>query len=82
MAGFKHGTPRVCTAPFLRGLDTKFGDQADNLWFHHLSKPLEDTITQYSKNPDDSKKLKIATSWDKRQPRLLVVSVDVVDGKQ
>lgn len=78
---FKHGTPRVCTAPFLRGLDTKFGDQTDNLWFHHLSKPLEDTITQYSKDPDDSKKLKIATSWDKRQPRLLVVSVDVVDGK-
>jgi hypothetical protein len=25
--------------------------------------------------------MKIATSWDKKQPRLLVVSVDVAKGK-
>jgi NTE family protein len=25
--------------------------------------------------------MKIATSWDKKQPRLLVVSVDVAEGK-
>jgi predicted acylesterase/phospholipase RssA len=78
----KHGTPKVCTAPLLSGgLDDKFGDQVDNLWFHHTSEPLENTIVQYSKDPNNNKKLKIASSWDKGQPRLLVVSVDVAEGK-
>jgi NTE family protein len=77
---FKHGTPNVCSAPFLLGLDDKFGDQAENLWYHHTSRPLEDSIVRYSKDPDN-KKLRIATSWDKRQPRLLVFSVDVAEGK-
>ena len=69
----------MCTAPFLQGIDYKFGDQTENLWFHHSSKPLEDSIVQYSKDPDN-KKLRIATSWDKRQPRLLVFSVNVAEG--
>ena len=69
------------SAPFIRALDNKFGDQADDLWLHHTSKPLEDTISKYSKDSDDNKKLKIATNWNKRQPRLLVVSADVIDGK-
>jgi NTE family protein len=30
-----HGTPRVCTPPLIKGFDTKFGDQKDNLWFSH-----------------------------------------------
>jgi NTE family protein len=75
-----HGTPRVCTPGYIRKLDEKFGDQKDNSWFHHSSKPLEDTIVKYSKEKDN-KKMKIATSWDKKQPRLLVVSVDVAEGK-
>ena len=77
---FRHGTPKVCTAPVVRGLDAKFGDQTDNLWFLHDSKPLEDTIVHYSKD-QNNKKLKIATSWNKGQPRLLVFSVEVAEGK-
>jgi NTE family protein len=80
---FTHGTPRVCTPPFIRSLDGKFGDQKDNLWFHHSSQPLEDAIMRYSKDKDDdnNKKLRISTRWDKKQPRLLVVCVDVAKGK-
>jgi hypothetical protein len=43
------------SAPFIRALDNKFGDQADDLWLHHTSKPLEDTISKYSKDSDDNK---------------------------
>ena len=77
---FTHGTPRVCTPPSIRKLDEKFGDQKDNLWLHHSNKPLEDTIIRYSKD-QNNKKMKIGTSWDKKQPRLLVISVDVAEGK-
>ena len=41
---------------------------------------MEDTIVRHSKDKK-SKNLTIATSHDKKQPRLLVVSVDVADGK-
>lgn len=76
-----HGTPNVCTPPYIKG-DTKFGDQKDNLWFYHKSDPLEDTIVKYSIGQNQSnKKLKIATSIEKGQPRLLVISVDVAKGK-
>ena len=76
-----HGTPRVCTPALLR-LDLKFGDQKENLWLYHISKPLEDTITRYSMN-SGSEEMRIVTSWDEHQqePRLLVISVDVKDGK-
>ncbi|MGA9168992.1 MAG: patatin-like phospholipase family protein, partial [Nitrososphaeraceae archaeon] len=77
---YKHGTPNVCTPPFLTGLDSKFGDQVDNLWFHHTNKLLEKTIIEYSKD-QNNKKMKIATSWEKKQPRLLVVAVNVAEGK-
>jgi NTE family protein len=77
---FAHGTPRVCTPAFIRKIDEKFGDQKDNLWLHHSNNPLEDTITRYSKD-QNNKKMKIATSWDKKQPRLLVINVDVAEGK-
>jgi NTE family protein len=77
---YKHGTPNVCTPPFLTGLDTKFGDQVDNLWFHHTSEPLEKTIIKYSQD-EGNKKMKIATSWEKKQPRLLIVAVDVTEGR-
>ena len=76
-----HGTPQVCTPPEIRGLDSKFGDQGGNLWFHHTSDPLEHTIMRYSTDQNNNKKMKIVTSWEKKQPRLLVISVDVAEGK-
>ena len=77
-----HGTPRVCTPPIIKGLDNKFGDQKDNLWFYHKSDPLENTIVKYSVDRNQSnKKMRIATSMEKGQPRLLVISVDVANGK-
>lgn len=77
---FKRGTPNVCTPPFFRDGDDKFGDpDPANKWFHHSSKPLEDTIVRHS--TDNNEKLTIATSRDKKQPRLLVFSVDIADGK-
>ena len=42
--------------------------------------PLQHTIERYSKD-DGNKELRIATSWNKREPRLLVISVDVSEGK-
>jgi NTE family protein len=76
----RHGTPNVCTPPYPKLDDDKFGDpDLAYKWFHHSSKPLEDTIVRHS--TDNNEKLTIATSHDKKQPRLLVVSVDVADGK-
>jgi NTE family protein len=79
----KHGTPNVCTPPYPnpnpQRNDDKFRDLPDNLWLHHSSKPLEDTIVRHS--TDNNEKLTIATCRDKQQPRLLVVSVDVAEGK-
>lgn len=76
-----HGTPKVCTPPLVKG-DNKFGDQKDNLWFYHKSDPLEGTIVRYSIDQNQSKKkMRIATSMEKGQPRLLVISVDVAEGK-
>ena len=37
-------------------------------------------IQRYSKEKNNEK-LRIATSWDRREPRLLVISVDVAEGK-
>lgn len=69
-------------------LDARFQDNNDifgNKWQVYNSKPLEETIIRYSKAESGKKKdddeLRIATSWDKRQPRLLVISLDVADGK-
>jgi NTE family protein len=82
---FMHGIPRVCTPPLIRHLDKKFGDQRDNLWLHRSIQPLENTIMRHSKSDDendgdDIKKFMISTSWEKKQPRLLVCAVDVSEG--
>jgi NTE family protein len=66
--------------------DSRFQDNGvyGNSWQVYSSTPLEQTIRRYSKAKSDEKKdddLRIATSWDKRQPRLLVISLDVADGK-
>jgi NTE family protein len=76
-----HGTPRVSTPAEIRTLDTKFGDQQDNVWPHHRSDPLEQTIVKYSTDKNDNKKMSIFSSWEKKQPRLLVVTIDVAKGK-
>ncbi|HEU4444582.1 MAG TPA: patatin-like phospholipase family protein [Nitrososphaeraceae archaeon] len=74
----KYGTPNVFS-PLPPETDSKFADP-DNTWFVHDSSPLQNTIEQYSKD-QNKEKLRIATSWDKREPRLLVISVDVAEGK-
>ncbi len=66
--------------------DSRFQDNdvLGNRWPVYSSKPLEQTIKRYSKVKSDEKKdedLRIATSWDKREPRLLVISLDVANGK-
>ena len=76
----KHGTPNVFS-PLPPEPDSKFADQ-DNTWFVHDSSPLQNTIERYSKDENTNKeKLSIATSWRNREPRLLVISVDVAEGK-
>lgn len=74
----KYGTPNVFS-PLPPEPDSKFADP-DNTWFVHDSSPLQNTIERYSKD-QNNEKLRIATSWDKREPRLLVISVDVAEGK-
>jgi NTE family protein len=74
----KHGTPNVCSGP-KPVVDFKFADP-DNTWYLHDIDPLQHTIERYSKD-DNNKKLRIATSWSKREPRLLVISVNVAEGK-
>jgi NTE family protein len=75
----KYGTPNVFL-PLPPEPDSKFADQ-DNTWIAHDISPLQNTIERYSKDENNKEKLRIATSWRNREPRLLVISVDVADGK-
>jgi NTE family protein len=75
----KYGTPNVFL-PLPPEPDSKFADQ-DNTWIAHDISPLQNTIERYSKDENNKDKLRIATSWRHREPRLLVISVDVADGK-
>ena len=75
----KYGTPNVFL-PLPPEPDSKFADQ-DNTWFVHDSSPLQNTIERYSKDENNKEKLRISTSWNKKEPRLLVISVDVAEGK-
>src|SRR5919112_2987870 len=75
----KYGTPNVFL-PLPPEPDSKFADP-DNTWFVHDSSPLQNTIERYSKDENNKEKLSIATSWHNREPRLLVISVDVAEGK-
>ncbi len=49
--------------------------------FVHDSSPLQNTIERYSKDENNIEKLRIATSWNNKEPPLLVISVDVAEGK-
>jgi predicted acylesterase/phospholipase RssA len=53
--------------------DGKFFDPM-NLWFRYDNEPLKKSLERFAKFP-------IATSFDKGQPRLLLVAVDVQDGR-
>jgi NTE family protein len=76
----KYGTPNVFL-PLPPEPDSKFADP-DNTWLVHDSSPLQNTIERYSKDENTNKeKLSIATSWHNREPRLLLISVDVAEGK-
>ena len=70
------GTPNVCSPTSER--DLRFGEQNPfKPWY--TSNLLQHTIEQYSKD-ENTEKLRIATSWNESQPRLLVISVDVAKG--
>ncbi|HKG72544.1 MAG TPA: patatin-like phospholipase family protein, partial [Nitrososphaeraceae archaeon] len=60
--------------------DSKFADQ-DNTWVAHDISPLQNTIERYSKDENNKEKLSIATNWNNKEPRLLLISVDVAEGK-
>jgi NTE family protein len=72
---FFNGAPRVQEPlqPFPKP-DLRFFDDQLNTWFIHNNHPLKNTILNFAKFP-------IATSHDKKEPRLLVFSVDVAEGK-
>ncbi|MDQ3853303.1 MAG: patatin-like phospholipase family protein, partial [Thermoproteota archaeon] len=78
---YKYGVPNVSSGPILEP-DIKFTDP-DNTWFVYDSTPLQGTIERYSKDEknENNEKLRVATSWRKKEPRLLVISVDVAEGK-
>ena len=59
-------------SPLLPKLDTKYFDP-QNIWPIYSNQPLKDSLERYAKFP-------IATSSDLNQPRLLLVSVDVLEG--
>ena len=71
-----YGAPKVHTALSPRP-DSRFYDNDgcfSNKWFVHSNDKLRSTILTYAKFP-------ILTSFHKKQPRLLVFSVDVADGR-
>ena len=45
----------------------------NNMWLLYSNQPLKESLEKYTKFP-------IATSFDKNQPRLLLVSVDLQQG--
>jgi NTE family protein len=79
-----NGTQNICSTAFEK--DSRFGDwdKCNNhnplQRFWYTSDPLRQTIEQYSK-AENTKELKIATNGNEKQPRLLVISVDVGKGK-
>jgi predicted acylesterase/phospholipase RssA len=68
---FMTGAPNVFTTPTAIN-DERFYDNYFNKWYRSDYSPLKESIGKYADFP-------IATNFDKRQPRLLVISVDVLD---
>jgi NTE family protein len=68
---FMTGAANVFTKPTAID-DDKFFDNYFNKWYRSKYDPLKESIEKYATFP-------IATSFDKKQPRLLIISVDVLD---
>jgi NTE family protein len=66
------GAQKIYSEPTITP-DHKFFDQ-DNTWFVYNNDRLRKTMEEFLSEP-------IATSFDEKQPRLLVFSVDVAEGK-
>src|SRR5215469_18947232 len=62
-------------SPPIPRLDNKFFDPL-NIWFVYTNQPLKDSLEKFARFP-------IATSYNynQKQPRLLLVSVDVLEGE-
>jgi predicted acylesterase/phospholipase RssA len=77
----KRGAPNVFYPIIPPELDSKFIDP-DNTWLAYNSDPLKETIKRYSKDQNKEKDddWRIATRRDKGEPRMLVISVNVVEG--
>ncbi|HEY7078660.1 MAG TPA: patatin-like phospholipase family protein [Nitrososphaeraceae archaeon] len=71
------GTRNVCCTAFEP--DSRFGQDSFE-WQWYTSDLLQQTIERYS-NAEKTEKLKIATSREQSQPRLLIISVDVAEGE-
>ena len=67
-----HGVKNVYLPPTIRP-DFKFFD-SDIKWVSYNNKPLKESIQHFADFP-------IRTSFDENQPRLLVCSVDIAEGK-
>ena len=68
---FMTGAPNIFTTPTAIN-DERFYDNYFNKWYRSDYTPLKESIEKYADFP-------IATDFDKKQPRLLVISVDVLD---
>jgi len=66
------GANKVFSSPKLVP-DAKFFDMF-NVWYRYNSEPLKKSLEKFAKFP-------LATSYEENQPRLLLVSVDVGEGK-
>jgi NTE family protein len=66
------GAEHIYRLPIVR-YDHKFFD-ADNKWYNYDNMPLQSTIQSFADFP-------ISTSFKEDQPRLLITSVDIAEGK-
>jgi len=65
------GIQNVYSSPPFMRVDDKFFDPT-NSWYFYSNQPLKDSLARFARFP-------IATDYDSNQPRLLLVTVDVLD---
>jgi NTE family protein len=70
---FTYGAPKMYL-PMLPRADFKFFDDSNKWLLIYSNKPLQETIQRFAEFP-------IATSFNDKEPRLLVFSIDVAEGK-
>src|SRR5919198_1003160 len=71
-----NGAPNVFSPPLPPRIDLKFFDNfiVPNIWYRYDNTRLKETINRSIKFP-------IASSLDRKEPRLLAISVDVEEGE-